>query len=242
MPLPENIENLKRQSAKELIYRAICDWIVTGVLQPGEKLLDSDVAKRFNVSRTPVREAFQILEAQKLIQVVPGRFTIVTEIDRNDIENCYRPLAEIQGLAIFLACEKLTPEIFSELDQIQDDFTTACAENRSGDAIACDNRFHEILMEASGNEYISDFSNMLLLHIQRIKYRYFHWDGMRSISVRHHQKILTALKQKDASLAQDLMREHWLSVMNLCLSSVVDSPKTTEPAPSGVAPSRPSPA
>lgn len=228
MPLPENVDNLKRQSAKELIYRAICDWIVTGVLQPGEKLLDSDVAKRFNVSRTPVREAFQLLEAQKLLQVVPGRFTVVTEIDQNDIEKCYRPLAEIQALAVFLACEKLTSEDFSELDQIQNNFTAACAENRSSDAIICDNRFHELLIQSSGNEYISDFSNMLLLHIQRIKYRYFHWDGMRSISVRHHQEILAALKQKDAALAQKLMREHWLSVMNLSLSSVFSLPKSPD--------------
>ncbi|MEA4955630.1 MAG: GntR family transcriptional regulator [Pseudoflavonifractor sp.] len=230
MPLPETVDDLKRQSAKGLIYQAICDWIITGVLQPGEKLLDSDVAKRFNVSRTPVREAFQLLEAQKLLQVVPGRFTVVTEIDRNDFEKCYRPLAEIQALAVFLACERLTSEDFLELDQIQLDFTTACAENRSTDAITCDNRFHEILIRASGNEYICDFSNMLLLHIQRIKYRYFHWNGMRSVSARQHQEILTALKQKDASLAQSLMREHWLSVMNLCLSSVLNPPESTESA------------
>ena len=72
MPIPENVENLRRVSAKSSIYQVVCSWIITGVLKPGEKIVDSELAKRFNVSRTPVREAIQILEGQKLVYVVPG--------------------------------------------------------------------------------------------------------------------------------------------------------------------------
>ena len=55
MPIPENVENLRRVSAKSSIYQVVCSWIITGVLKPGEKIVDSELAKRFNVSRTPVR-------------------------------------------------------------------------------------------------------------------------------------------------------------------------------------------
>ena len=99
MPIPENVENLRRVSAKSSIYQVVCSWIITGVLKPGEKIVDSELAKRFNVSRTPVREAIQILEGQKLVYVVPGRATVVADIDPADIEKCYRTLAELQGLA-----------------------------------------------------------------------------------------------------------------------------------------------
>ena len=99
MPIPENVENLQRVSAKSTIYQVVCDWIITGVLKPGEKIIDSELAKRFNVSRTPVREAIQILEGQKLVYVVPGRATVVADIDPADIEKCYRTLAELQALA-----------------------------------------------------------------------------------------------------------------------------------------------
>ena len=71
MPIPENVETLRRVSAKSSIYQVVCSWIITGVLKPGEKIVDSELAKRFNVSRTPVREAIQILEGQKLVYVVP---------------------------------------------------------------------------------------------------------------------------------------------------------------------------
>lgn len=100
--------NLRRVSAKSSIYQVVCSWIITGVLKPGEKIVDSELAKRFNVSRTPVREAIQILEGQKLVYVVPGRATVVADIDPADIEKCYRTLAELQGLAAELACGSLT--------------------------------------------------------------------------------------------------------------------------------------
>ena len=116
MPIPENVENLQRVSAKSTIYQVVCDWIITGVLKPGEKIIDSELAKRFNVSRTPVREAIQILEGQKLVYVVPGRATVVADIDPADIEKCYRTLAELQALAAELACGSLTEQ---ELEQLK---------------------------------------------------------------------------------------------------------------------------
>ena len=115
MPIPSNGENLQKVSAKNIIYQTVCEWIITGVLQPGEKILDSELARHFNVSRTPVREAIQILERQKLIHVVPGRATVVAELDLADSEKCYRTLAELQGLAAELAAEQITEEELTEL-------------------------------------------------------------------------------------------------------------------------------
>ena len=71
-----------------------------------------------------------------------------------------------------------------------------------------------------GNEYIAEFSHMLLLHIQRIKYHYFHKNMMRKESVKHHRDILDALARKDADRAGELMRGHWLHVMERCIREV----------------------
>ena len=222
MPIPEREENLQRLSAKNIIYQTVCDWIITGVLQPGEKLVDTELAKHFNVSRTPVREAFQMLETQKLLQVLPGRATVVSDIDMADIEKCYRPLAEIQRLAAELACHRLSPEELGELEETHAAFTRACEANLAEQAIAQDSRFHEIILQAAANEYISEFSRMLILHIQRIKYHYFHCDRLRKMSVTHHGDILQALREKDGSRAGQLMRDHWLYVMERCLRDVME--------------------
>lgn len=225
MPIPCQPENLQRLSAKNIIYQAICGWIITGAMQPGEKLIDMELAKHFNVSRTPVREAFQLLEAQKLIHVVPGRATVVADIDKADIEKCYRPLAAIQGLAGELACSRLTEADLDRMEEIHRAFTTACETDRAEEAIAADGQFHELIMDAADNEYMAEFSHMMILHIQRIKYHYFHCDRLRKTSVRHHGDILRALRAKDGELAGRLLRDHWLYVMDRCLRDVMEDEK-----------------
>ena len=205
MPIPENVENLRRVSAKSSIYQVVCSWIITGVLKPGEKIVDSELAKRFNVSRTPVREAIQILEGQKLVYVVPGRATVVADIDPADIEKCYRTLAELQGLAAEL---------------IHAAFVDACGRNDGTDAITQDSLFHDAIVRGAHNEYVEEFSHTMILHIQRIKYHYFHCDRLRKISVSQHGEILQTIQARDSARAKELMRSHWLCSMENSLRDV----------------------
>ena len=108
MPVPQGRGVIHRKSARQAVYETVCDWIITGVLEPGEKILDSELGEYFSVSRTPVREALQLLQSQKLVLVMPGRATVVAPLDTQDIEKCYRPLADLEALAAELACGKLT--------------------------------------------------------------------------------------------------------------------------------------
>lgn len=229
MPIPQQERPVSRQSTRDVIYQALRDWIIRGELQPGEKINDAEIARHFQVSRTPVREAFQLLESQKLIRVVPGRSTTVTEIDKVDLEQCYRPLAEIQALGARMAADVLTEEQLRQLQTILDRSVRACAENDAQVAIACDADFHAILMSAAGNEYMIDFSNLMLLHIQRIKYHFFHCDQMRRASVQQHKEILTALQNRDGETAAQQMRSHWLSAMESSIRDVADSTRSTLP-------------
>ena len=116
MPIPERPQALQRQSAKSVVYQTVCDWIITGVMKPGEKILDSELASYFNVSRTPVREALQLLQNQKLVCVIPGRTTVVADLDVEDFEKCYRPLAEIDALDLDGKIRNLSGDKLSYFD------------------------------------------------------------------------------------------------------------------------------
>lgn len=232
MPIPQQERPVSRQSTRDVIYQALRDWIIRGELQPGEKINDAEIARHFQVSRTPVREAFQLLESQKLIRVVPGRSTTVTEIDKVDLENCYRPLAEIQALGARMAAPILTEAQLSQLQAILDRSDKACAENDAQAAISCDADFHALIMSVAGNEYMIDFSNLMLLHIQRIKYHFFHCDRMRRASVQQHKEILAALQIRDSEAAAQRMRSHWLSAMESSIRDVADSTRSTLPVES----------
>ena len=221
MPVPQGSGVINRKSARQAVYEEVCDWIITGVLEPGEKILDSELGEYFHVSRTPVREALQQLQSQKLVLVMPGRATVVAPLDPMDIEQCYKPLAELQALAAELACGKLTQEDFFELECALRDAKAAGEKDDAAAVMACDERFHEMIVQAAGNAYVTEFSGTLMLHIRRIKYHYFHLPAMRQASASQHADILAALRAHDAALAKQRMREHWLRAMRGCLNETI---------------------
>ena len=117
MPSPERPQALQRQSAKSVVYQTVCDWIITGVMKPGEKILDSELASYFNVSRTPVREALQLLQNQKLVCVIPGRTTVVADLDVEDFEKCY-PLTYRDAHFVTIFFFRSISGIFASNDKI----------------------------------------------------------------------------------------------------------------------------
>lgn len=222
MPVPKGSEVVHRKSARLTVYEAVCDWIITGVLAPGEKILDAELGEHFHVSRTPVREALQMLQSQKLVIVMPGKATVVAPLDTQDIEKCYRPLADLEALAAELACGKLTEDDFFELECALRDAKAASLKNDAAQVMACDERFHEIIVQAAGNEYVTEFSRTLMLHIRRIKYHYFHLPAMREASASQHADILAALREKNAPAAKERMQAHWLRAMRGCLHETLE--------------------
>ena len=231
MPIPEGSGIINRKFARQAVYETLRDWIITGVLEPGEKIIDLDLGEYFSVSRTPVREALQQLQTQKLVQIMPGRATVVAPLDVQDIEKCYRPLAELEALAAELACGHLSEDDFFELEYTLRQSADAAQKDDAVTVVGCDERFHAYIVDAAGNEYLSELTNTLLLHIRRIKYHYFHLAAMRQASAQQHGEILRALREKDAAKSKTLMREHWLSAMRGCLGETVAYLRSLEELP-----------
>ena len=192
MPIPSKTESIQTLSVKDRIYNVVCEWIITGVLKSGEKILDSELAQYFDVSRTPVREAIQMLERQKLVKVIPA-------------------------FAAEEACERISEEQLQALKDCYDQFATACADGAVEQLLSGDTKFHEIIVKAADNEYVEDFSRILQLHISRIRYHYFHENVNPIRSVGHHEKILQALVERNKAKAKEIMREHWLLSMEYSL-------------------------
>ncbi len=209
MPLPNHEVPFERTSAKQKVYETVKDWIIEGQLKPGEKISDVEIAEYFNMSRTPVREALQLLEGQKLIKSYPGKATMVTEIETDDIEKWYLPMAMLQQLAINLAVEKITPAHISRLRDLSDNFTECVKEQDKPMAILkADKAFHSCILEAAGNEYIMDFCEVLWIHIQRLEYGFFR-DTPLEDSISEHERLIQALEMKDGYSASILIKEHW---------------------------------
>jgi DNA-binding GntR family transcriptional regulator len=210
MPIPQkNEETTVRLSAKEITYETLKKWIVEGTLYPGEKLSDSDMADYFSVSRTPIREAFQLLEEQKLIKSFPGKATIVTEVETKNIEQWYHPLMALQKLAAELATEKSTSEHIKTLKDINSNFLQAVESKDIYQISYGDKEFHDYIMEITENSYILDFCDILMNHIQRLEFIFFKENTNIIESVTEHEKIINAMERKDAFNASLLIQQHW---------------------------------
>lgn len=90
MPIPSNISKPVRQTAKTIALEQIQKWIVEGILAPGEKINDDELAKALGISRTPVREALQLLAVQGFVEMSPGRETRISQIEKTMCLRCIR--------------------------------------------------------------------------------------------------------------------------------------------------------
>ncbi len=209
MPIPEKTYEVPK-SAKIRIYEALREWIIDGTLQPGEKILDSEISQYFSVSRTPVREAMQMLSEQKLIDVRPGKESRVSEIDVIDIPQTYKMLAEIHSTAVEFAFDKMDSDVIRALKDANSSFMKAYEKRDLKGCRACDKEFHDIIVRLAGNDFLAAFCETLSGHAARIENIYFSKVAGMDELIHEHNEIIAAIESKDLDRAQKFMKDNWL--------------------------------
>lgn len=220
MPIPKQASYEAPKSAKIRIYEALREWIIDGTLKPGEKILDSEISQHFSVSRTPVREAIQMLAEQKLIDVRPGKESRISELDVIDIPQTYKMLAEIHATAVDFAFDKIDGEIIKSLKNANERFKQAYKNRDINGCRSCDNEFHDIIIKLAENDFLSSFCDTLSGHAARIENIYYSKVSGMDELIHEHTAIIKALEERDLASAQEYMRNNWLHTSEV-LSSII---------------------
>ncbi|MFC3209771.1 GntR family transcriptional regulator [Planomicrobium okeanokoites] len=208
MPVPTNHSKPVRTSAKESAYSQLEQWIIDGTLQPGEKLTDIELAQALNLSRTPIREALQLLEMVGFVRMYPGKATTVTEVLKEDINHLLPPLAVLQALAGELAVPNITEDQIRRLEETNQRFAKAIEAKDSFTALKIDEEFHRIIIEAAQNPYITIMLSRLQSHVRR---QFFHHSlELSEASRNEHDQIIQAFKDKDAERLSSLTKNNWI--------------------------------
>ncbi|SFL60288.1 DNA-binding transcriptional regulator, GntR family [Paenibacillus sp. 1_12] len=214
MPVPSNFSTPIRMSAKERALSQIQRWIIEGTLLPGEKLLDAELAESLAVSRTPIREAFQLLEVQGLVEMHPGKETKVTTIEKDDILKMYPTLAALHALAAEFASGLILPSHIEQLKELNHQFAKAIEQGQPYQAMELDEQFHNLIVDISDNVYISSFSASLQIHIRRFKYVFLKQPVTGTMtSVKEHSAIVEALEKHDPAAASAMMKQNLIRPM-----------------------------
>ncbi len=186
-------------------YTLILEAIDDGVYRPGDRLVESELADRFGVSRTPVREALQRLETQSML-ARDGRSLIVASLDHNQLAELYLVRAELEGLAARLAAKHATTEEVRVLhDMIEDDR----AFLNDPDAMSRANRrFHKQIHLASHNRYLVQQLDLVHRSMALLATTSLAAIGRSEQALVEHEAIVRAIAAGDGDAAASALRSH----------------------------------
>ncbi|HGH7179555.1 GntR family transcriptional regulator [Bacillus luti] len=213
MPVPQNYKKPGRVSAKSLVLNQLQDWIIEGVLQPDEKINDGELAEALGVSRTPVREALQILELSGLVEMVPGQKTKIAPIKLEDVSIIYETMAGLHSIIGKQALQKITAADIKLLSEINNSFQQSIEEKNSKRALQLDIQFHNTITFIAKNRYIEPFLENMQLHVLRLEYLFFQNFVPASQSIEEHHSIIQALQKQDEKQMEQMMSQNWLRPM-----------------------------
>ncbi|MEM7424118.1 MAG: GntR family transcriptional regulator [Pseudomonadota bacterium] len=189
-------------------YSLILDAIDRSEIKPGQKLVETELAERLGVSRTPIREALQRLEEQGVVSR-DGRSLRVATLDHDQLGELYEVRGVVEGLAARLAARHAAPEEIAVLQQMVDD-----DRKLIGDPTAlslANRRFHRQLHRASHNRYLSRMLNSMRRTMSLIATTTLRTPDRASEALDEHQAIVTAISERDEPGAQ-LAAEHHISI------------------------------
>ncbi len=198
---------IARRSLHDEVTARLRDLVIEGEIAPGRRLNERELALRLDVSRTPLREAFKVLAAEGLLELLPNRGAIVARLSMAELDQTVEVMAALERLAGGLAAERTTP---AQLALISGYHYEMLAHHARGDLpgyFRCNQAIHLAIMAATGNAVLMREYATLNARIRR--YRYManlsqeRWDQ----SVREHEVILGHLRMRDGrALAESLVQ------------------------------------
>ncbi len=197
----------RHQTLREKILETIRDAILKGQLKPGEKVAEPELAERFGISRTPIREAFRQLESEGYLTVIPRKGAVVTSLSERAVEEFYAIKSILEGYAARMAVENLTEKDMEKLEAINERLAQLAQEGDIKNFFKTHNEFHELFIKAAENEKLMELINQLMLKFNRLRLASLALPGRMEISVQEHKKIIEAFRSKDGERADNLVRK-----------------------------------
>jgi DNA-binding GntR family transcriptional regulator len=186
-------------------YRQILANIRAGVLLPGARLRETELADRFGISRTPVREAMRQLEADGLVVHIPRQGATIRVLDYSEVMELYEMRAVLEGTAARLAARAASDMELDELTALNDEM--ASAPNTAA-AYELNRQFHLTLLDAAKNRYLVKSVNALQKTLLILGPTTLIEPVRATEAVAEHMAIIAALRGRDGPQAETAMRTH----------------------------------
>lgn len=198
------------RSRMQLVRDQLEEDIVNGRLPPGIQLDIEELATRFQVSRTPVREALQQLKASGLVEVIPKRGTYVAKVGLPELIEMFEVMAELEAMCAGLAARRATD---SDVQRIEITLLDCEREAATGDAnqyYYANEHFHQLIYQSCGNAYLVQQTMALKSRLKPYRRLQLQLRNRIAQSLTEHREIVQAIKAGNLERAAQVAREHVL--------------------------------
>ena len=203
---------LLRKPFNEQILPFIRHDIITGRWRPKERLSEPKLCAEFGVSRTPLRDAFKVLEAEGLIELVPHVGAVITESSVPDLGEKMELLISLEQLAAYKLALLRPSATVEGIVALHMTMIEAARSAQAADYYRMNDDFHRAIVLGTGNKTLAEAHERVMWHVYRARHLANEHEPLSENAASHHQAIVDAIVAGDASGAERSMREHLLDV------------------------------
>lgn len=211
-PAARRVDRAPSQPAKitraEELRLQLADEIIRGTLAPGAPLDETDIARRFSVSRTPVREALRQLAASGLVDARAHRGAVVARPSLDRLTGMFEAMAELEAICAGLAAERMPAADRARLEAIHDELRVLSHAGNPERFHSVNERFHNAIYAGSQNTYIAEMTLATRVRVQPFRRAQFRNLGRLAKSHAEHDRVVVAIMRGDKAGAAAAMRAH----------------------------------
>ena len=193
---------------RDVVFNTLRKAILRGELNPGERLMEIQLANKLGVSRTPIREAIRKLELEGLVLMIPRKGAEVAQITEKNMQDVLEVRKALEELSVQLACERITPEQVEEMKMAAEDFRKVLKSGDVTKIAEADVKFHDIIFAATNNQRLITLLNNLREQMYRFRVEYLKQKECYPQLLEEHDKLIALISGGEVEEACELMGCH----------------------------------
>lgn len=190
------------------IIQTLAEEIISGTLPPGYKLEEKNLAERFQVSRTPVREALREMGARGLIELIPRRGAMVANIGLAELSDLLEAECELEALCAQLSAQRMSVVEKKQLERIHEQTEALVAGKNEADYLELNRKFHELICVGTHNKTIANMVGGLRDRLSAFRQAQAGTEGRLTVAHDEHGAVVEAILASDGAAAYAAMRNH----------------------------------
>ena len=212
---------------RDVVFKTLRQAILTGELQPGERFMEIELAKKLGVSRTPIREAIRMLELEGLAVTRPRKGAEVAGMTLKDMEDVLEVREALDELAAKTACIKISEQELELLKVRKEAFEKSMETGNLKQIAEADVNFHDVIYQATDNAKLVTLLSNIREQMYRYRVEYLKDVAYYPILIQEHAEIVSGLEARDQALVVDAMNRH-VSHQAMAMKAVIQNQECNE--------------